>query len=101
MARIKTTSEFEAWLRSLTHRARSKVLNRMRHMECGNVGDCRPVGNGGSESRIHYGPGYRLYFLRSGEAIHVLLLDGSKATQTADIRKAQAMAKKIKKGGAS
>ena len=71
MQRIKTTTAFEAWFRSLTHRARSKVLIRMSHMECGNFGDCRPVGEGVSESRIHYGPGYRLYFLRSGEAIHV------------------------------
>lgn len=54
-----------------------------------------------SESRIHYGPGYRLYFLRCGEATHVLLLGGNKANQTADIRKAQTLAKKIKKGGAS
>jgi len=64
----------------------------------GNPGDVRPVGGGVSEMRIHYGPGYRVYFTRRGSTIVLLLVGGDKASQSADIRRAQEMIKEMKDG---
>jgi putative addiction module killer protein len=64
-------------------------------MAGGNFGDVEPVGEGVSEARIHYGPGYRLYFIRRGSALIVLLCGGDKSTQARDITKAKEMAKEI------
>jgi len=58
----------------------------------GNFGDCEPVGEGVSEMRIHYGPGYRVYFTRYGEIVYLLLLGGDKSTQKRDIKRAITMA---------
>lgn len=64
--------------------------------ERGNFGDCESVGNGISEMRIHFGPGYRVYFSRIGDVVYVLLCGGTKRRQQRDITKAQAMARQLK-----
>lgn len=66
MAVIYTTEHFDIWYRGLRDvRAKAAIKVRMRRAEEGNFGDCEPVGEGVSEMRIHYGPGYRIYFKRS------------------------------------
>lgn len=64
-------------------------------MEIGNLGDVKPVGEGISEARIAYGPGYRLYFIQQGQEIIILLCGGDKSTQGKDIASAKQMAKEI------
>ncbi|CDN56879.1 Addiction module killer protein (plasmid) [Neorhizobium galegae bv. officinalis bv. officinalis str. HAMBI 1141] len=64
-------------------------------MEIGNLGDVKPVGEGISEARIAYGPGYRLYFIQQGQEIIILLCGGDKSTQSKDIASAKQMAKEI------
>ena len=61
----------------------------------GNFGDCEPVGEGVSEMRIHYGPGYRVYLTRRAEVIYLLLVGGDKSTQKRDIKRAKEMAKNL------
>ncbi len=69
-----------------------RIAARIDRMAGGNSGDVEPVGEGISEARIHYGPGYRLYFLQDGDTIIVLLCGGDKSTQTRDIQQAKAIA---------
>lgn len=86
--------EFEDWVNDLRDsRGKAKILARVRQIEAGNLGDVEPVGEGVSEARIHYGPGYRLYFIEDGPVIIVLLCGGDKATQKKDIKQAKALAK--------
>lgn len=93
MVEIHTTPEFDAWLDSLGgSREQTKVLARISNMAEGNFGDCKPVGAGVSESRIHYGPGYRIYFIRRGQQLIVLLAGGDKSTQQKDIQRAKSLA---------
>jgi putative addiction module killer protein len=94
MPDIRRTPAFDTWLRELDDRqARAKVLIRIDRLECGNAGDVAPVGRGVSELRIHYGPGYRVYFKQHGDTA-TLLWGGTKDMQTADIAKAKALANK-------
>jgi putative addiction module killer protein len=65
-------------------------------LSLGNVGDAKPVGDGVSELRVDYGPGYRIYFIQRGEVVIVLLAGGDKSTQDKDIRSAKALAKDLK-----
>jgi putative addiction module killer protein len=89
--------EFDAWLSGLTDfRAKARILARLRSATLGNFGDCEPVGEGVSEMRIHVGPGYRLYFVRSGAIQYVLLCGGDKASQRRDIVRAKGMARELK-----
>jgi putative addiction module killer protein len=93
MPNVVSTLEFDAWLKCQSIPVKARVLARIRHMQEGNNGDCQPVGEGVSESRIHHGPGIRLYFLsRNGELV-VLLGGGDKSTQQADIERARELAK--------
>ena len=86
---IQTTEVFGKWLRGLRDRqAKAKIAARLENVQQGNLGDCRAVGKGVSEMRIHYGPGYRVYFIRSGTEIIVLLGGGTKKTQNKDIEHA-------------
>jgi putative addiction module killer protein len=62
----------------------------------GNFGDCEPVGHGVSEMRIHFGPGYRIYFTRRGSQVYLLLVGGSKASQNRDIKAAVQMLRELK-----
>jgi len=96
---VQTTTVFRDWLARLRdERARNLVLARMVRLAAGNAGDARSVGEGVSELRIHHGPGYRLYFTRHGPALVLLLVGGDKASQGADIRRAQDMVKELKDG---
>ena len=76
-------------------RARSRVLVRVERLAAGNPGDVRPVGEGVSELRIDYGPGYRVYFKREGSRIVVLLASGDKRTQGRDIETALRLARNL------
>lgn len=96
MKTVLTTEVFDAWFSGLNDaRAKARISARVRRAEDGNLGDCAPVGEGVSEMRIHYGPGYRVYFVQQGLEIVVLLGGGDKATQTKDIKAAVALAKKL------
>lgn len=86
---IHTTPEFDAWFDALKDKAgKARVLARIERAEQGNFGDVEPVGNGVSEMRIHFGPGYRVYFLQRGLEIVILLAGGDKSTQAKDIKAA-------------
>lgn len=92
------SDEFDAWLSSLKDKlGRARIVHRVRAAECGNFGDCEPVGEGVSEMRIHFGPGYRVYFTRRGEVIYLLLLGGNKSSQKRDIKRAIQMARSLNK----
>ena len=94
--KILETGEYATWFESLRDRmAKTRVLIRIRRLSLGNFGDIRAVGEGVSELRIDYGPGYRVYFLRKGEALVVLLGGGDKRTQARDIQRAIALSKVI------
>lgn len=81
---------FIDWLSSLKDKVgRAFITNRLNRVALGNYGDCKSVGNGVYELRIHYGPGYRVYFSEQRETIILLLVGGSKRTQTKDIEKAK------------
>ena len=89
---VRQTTEFADWFSRLRdHEARARINVRIRRLSLGNPGDVKAVGHGVSELRIDYGPGYRLYFIRTGTAIAVLLCGGDKRTQERDIAKAHAM----------
>ena len=90
---IKSTPQFNKWLNGLRDpRARAKVNVRLRRLQTGAYGDCEPVGEGISELRIFYGPGYRVYFIeRFGEFV-LLLAGGNKSTQDKDIKLAKKLA---------
>jgi putative addiction module killer protein len=94
---IKRTDEFSLWLKNLRDiRARAKILIRIDRLELGNPGDVAPVGDGVSELRIHYGPGYRVYFMQRGDELIILLCGGDKSSQSADITAAKQLAHKLK-----
>lgn len=78
-------------------KARARILGRINSAENGNFGDCEPVGGGVSEMRIHYGPGYRLYYTRQGEVVYLLLIGGDKSSQKRDIKRAIEIAAKLGK----
>jgi putative addiction module killer protein len=81
---------FEAWLDELAdQRAVARVLARLARVRQGNLGDCKAVGEGVSELRVDYGPGYRVYFGQQGRTLVVLLCGGDKRTQARDIRLAK------------
>lgn len=81
---------FEAWLEELADkRAVARVLARLARVRLGNLGDCKAVGQGVSELRVDYGPGYRVYFGQQGRTLVVLLCGGDKRTQARDIRLAK------------
>jgi putative addiction module killer protein len=89
MIEIRKTNHFVKWLDGLKDfRARARVLARIKRLASGNPGDVRPVGEGVSELRIHYGPGYRVYFKQFGRTFVVLLAGGDKNSQGKDIQNA-------------
>ena len=96
MNTIQTTEVFDDWLDGLKDRAaKARIQARIDRAEDGNFGDCRPVGEGVSEMRIHVGAGYRVYFKQIGMEIFLLLAGGDKATQQRDIEIALELARKI------
>lgn len=83
---LRLTEEFSDWLDNLAdQRARARIAARLRQVESGNLGDWKPVRREVSELRVHFGPGYRLYFTRRGAVIVVLLCAGDKSSQRRDI----------------
>jgi putative addiction module killer protein len=97
MTEVRQTQTFADWLADLKdERARAKITVRIRRLSLGNPGDVKPVGEGVSELRIDCGPGYRLYFVRRGAQLIVLLCGGDKTTQARDIETAKSMAKQLK-----
>jgi putative addiction module killer protein len=92
------SSDFDAWLSRLADlKAKGRILARLRSATLGNFGDCEPVGAGVSEMRVHVGPGYRVYYTRTGSTMYVLLIGGVKASQGKDIDKAKQMARELKR----
>lgn len=91
------TPEFEQWLGKLRDaKGKARILSRLDSAALGNFGDCQSVSDGVSEMRIHFGPGYRMYFTRRGTFVYVLLIGGDKSTQKRDIKRALAMARELK-----
>jgi putative addiction module killer protein len=96
MPQVKRLDEFSDWLKALRDlRARAKITQRIDRLELGNPGDIAPVGEGVSEMRIHYGPGYRVYITQRAEDFVVLLCGGDKSTQAADINQAKRLASEL------
>lgn len=91
---VRETEEYAAWFASLRDRqARARILARIRRVSLGNLGDVRPLGEGVLELRVSYGPGYRVYVLRRGARVVVLLGGGDKRTQSRDIDRARRLAR--------
>ena len=96
MIEIRQTEVYERWFDSVRDRqARVRIDTRIRRLSLGNPGDVTPVGEGVSELRIDYGPGYRVYFMQRGHALVVLLAGGDKRTQDRDMRTALEMAREL------
>ena len=96
MFEIRKTERFAKWLDGLRDiHARARVLVRIERLAEGNAGDVKPVGEGVSEMRIDYGPGYRVYFTKRERAVIVLLAGGDKRTQDADITRALRLARNL------
>ena len=87
LVQTETYAKWETGLRD--KKARAFIAARLTRLSRGLIGDVRMVGNGVSELRIHYGPGYRVYFHQQGEEIIILLCGGDKDSQTRDIRRAK------------
>lgn len=93
MIQVRQTETFRSWLADLRdRRAVARIAARIDRLKLGNPGDVKSVGDGVSELRIDYGPGYRLYFKRVGQEIVLLLCGGDKSTQDRDIERAKALA---------
>lgn len=93
MIEIKQTEVFRKWRQHLKDgRALAMIASRLDRLAFGHFGDVEPIGQGISELRIHYGPGYRIYFQKRGDLIIVLLCGGDKSTQVKDIKTAKQLA---------
>jgi putative addiction module killer protein len=96
MIEVRQTSIFAKWLKLLRdENARARIAVRIRRLSLGNVGDVKPVGSGVSEMRVDYGPGYRIYFVKKGSAIVILLTGGDKRSQKKDIEAAKTLAREL------
>jgi putative addiction module killer protein len=96
MIEVRQTSTFAKWLKSLgDEKAKARIAIRIRRLSLGNPGDVKPVGKGVSEMRVDYGPGYRVYFVKKGDAIVILLTGGDKRSQKRDIEAAITLAKEL------
>jgi putative addiction module killer protein len=96
MFTIKTTDEFDAWLDGLRDKkAQRRIAARLRKLSFGLFGDVKPVGEGVSEAREHFGPGYRIYFTQRGNALIVVLAGGNKSSQQSDIELALTLARQL------
>ncbi|MBF2714333.1 type II toxin-antitoxin system RelE/ParE family toxin [Agrobacterium vitis] len=97
MFTIRRTRDYADWIKKLKDfRTRARIADRIDRLAAGNPGDVKPVGGGVSELRIDYGPGYRVYFVRDGSVVYVLLCGGDKSTQDKDIRLAKKLAQQLK-----
>ena len=93
MVEIQETEIYSTWFSRLRdERAKARINARIYRLSLGNPGDVKPVGSGISEMRIDYGPGYRIYFIRRGQTLTILLCGGDKSSQTEDIASAKKLA---------
>ncbi len=96
MIEMRKTDLFAHWLDNLNDiRARARIQARIERLAAGNPGDVEPVGEGVSELRINYGPGYRVYFKRRGQELIILLAGGDKSTQPKDIKTALRLSRNL------
>ena len=96
MVEVRQTEVFSKWLRELRDRqARARIQTRIDRLQLGLAGDVKPVGEGVSELRIDYGAGYRVYFIRRGRELVILLAGGDKRTQDRDIKTAVQLARNL------
>lgn len=93
--KVFSTEEYRSWLADLKDRkAKARILVRSDRMKTGNLGDVKQLGDGISEARVDYGPGYRIYFAQRHGALLLLVLGGTKSRQQADIEKAKRILRK-------
>jgi len=93
---IRKTKKYAQWLDGLRDiKARARIQARVERLATGNAGDVKPAGEGVSELRIDYGPGYRIYFTKRGRELVILLAGGDKSTQTGDIKTALRLARNL------
>ena len=96
MIEVRQTPTYSAWFQALRDRqARIRIDIRIRRLSLGNAGDVKPVGEGVSELRVNFGPGYRVYFLQRGQEYIILLAGGDKASQSDDILRAKLLARNL------
>jgi putative addiction module killer protein len=96
MTEVRKTDEFDRWLAALRDQtAIAKIVSRIERLARENPGDVKPVGEGVSEMRIPHGPGYRVYFKRTGKQIILLLCGGDKSSQDRDISRAKQLAAEL------
>jgi putative addiction module killer protein len=96
MLEVRKTEIFVKWLDGLRDiQARARILARIERLATGNPGDVKPVGEGVSELRIDYGPGYRVYFSKRGPSVVILLAGGDKRTQASDVKIALRLARNL------
>ncbi|MDR0656889.1 MAG: type II toxin-antitoxin system RelE/ParE family toxin [Treponema sp.] len=94
MIKLQETEAYTKWLMDLRDfRAKARIILRVKRLIAGNPGDVKPAGEGVSEMRIDYGPGYRVYYKDTGKEIILLLCGGDKSTQQSDIKTAKRLAK--------
>jgi putative addiction module killer protein len=97
---LRQTDVFAAWLAGLRDvRAQARILARLESARLGNLGDCKAIGSGIREMRIHTGAGYRVYFVQTKEVILLLLCGGSKSSQSRDVARAKKLAQELKDDG--
>jgi len=96
MFEVYKTEEFDSWLRELRDdKAVARIASRIERLALGNQGDVKAVGEGVSEMRLTYGPGYRIYYKQTGKTIMLILCGGNKSTQDSDIKRAKAIASEL------
>lgn len=97
MYTVLRSDSFDKWLAGLKDaKGKARIVARIKSAELGNLGDVKPVGEGISEMRIHYGPGYRVYFTQRGKVVILLLVGGGKSSQKRDIERAKALSDTLK-----
>lgn len=96
---VLQTEDFRDWLVGLRDRkARFRIDDRLKRFASGNVGDTKSIGDGVQELRLHFGPGYRIYYMWRDSVLIILLSGGDKSTQARDIARAKALAKEAENG---
>lgn len=96
MLEVRQTDVFAKWFAALRDRqAKARIAIRIRRLSLGNAGDVRPVGDGVSELRVDYGPGYRVYFVSRGQSLVILLCGGDKGSQSRDVKRAKTLADRL------